>query len=86
MFKRIIKYGGIVILTILGVVVILVAFWYREDTPVNKLESNYLTLQSLTLLWIVPKSMFGNKEKGLHCFYCMEALHRCIPGMAGSEN
>jgi pimeloyl-ACP methyl ester carboxylesterase len=68
MFKRIIKYGGIVILTILGVVVILVAFWYREDTPVNKLESNYLTLQSSYITVDSSKIHVRQQGKGTALF------------------
>ena len=46
MIKRLSRFIGFAILFVLGIIVVLCASWYRQDIPVTKLESNYLTPQS----------------------------------------
>lgn len=46
MMKRVVKFIGLSILFVFGLVVVLCASWYRQDISVADLESNYLTPQS----------------------------------------
>lgn len=46
MITRLSRFIGFAILFVLGIIVVLCASWYRQDIPVTKLESNYLTPQS----------------------------------------